>query len=106
MLEFNVCVFPPNIPKFETQCPCVTFVSSTLFGEYHSLTDVIFQHVIETWTANQVPIASFEHLWLIKSFSIIIYRNVISLTLNSETKEFLDAKGINDLLNMVNYFYG
>ncbi|XP_024880862.1 leukotriene A-4 hydrolase-like [Temnothorax curvispinosus] len=100
--QLNVCVLPPNIPEFDMQCPLMTLVSSNLFGGGHYMIHTIIQNIVESWIGRIVVIANFQHLWLIKSLSTFIYRDFIKY-FNIEMQEFLEKKGMNNLINMVNY---
>ncbi|XP_071639405.1 leukotriene A-4 hydrolase-like [Temnothorax longispinosus] len=99
--EVNVCVLPSNVPKFDMQCPHMTFVSSTsLQGRYFMISTIV-QNIIETWIGKIVPIKDFEDLWLIKGLSTFIYRNSINNVIhNNDIREFLEIKAINNVLNM------
>ncbi|XP_071643991.1 leukotriene A-4 hydrolase-like [Temnothorax longispinosus] len=68
LIPFNICVLPPNMPEFDMQCPCVTFVSSTVLEDHYSMINTIVQNIIESWIKRIVTIANFQHLWLIYSY--------------------------------------
>ncbi|XP_071576886.1 leukotriene A-4 hydrolase-like [Temnothorax nylanderi] len=99
--QLNVCVLPPNMPEFDMQCPLMTLVSSNLLSGDFSMINTIVQNILESWMGRLVAIANFQHLWLIKSLSTFIYRDFIKY-FNIEMQEFLEKKGMNNLINMVN----
>ncbi|XP_071639613.1 leukotriene A-4 hydrolase-like isoform X1 [Temnothorax longispinosus] len=99
--KVNVCVLPPNVPKFDMQIPDMTFVSSTLLGGHYSMIDTIVQNIIESWIGRIVPIKDFKDLWLIKGLSTFIYRNPINnIIADEDIRDFLKIKGINNVLKM------
>lgn len=103
IVEHNICVLPPNIPEFQVEYPCVTFVSSTLLDGDYSLISTIFPNICQSWVGNLITCANFEHFWLTKSFSIFIYGKIMGSIFGLKMKQFLEEKIIIDLRTKVNY---
>ncbi|KYM96028.1 Leukotriene A-4 hydrolase [Cyphomyrmex costatus] len=76
--EFNICVLPSNIPEIELQCRTMIFVSSTLLDEDPIfMCDTIARKIAQSWAGGLVTCRNFQHLWLIKSFSIFISSKIL-----------------------------
>ncbi|KYM98320.1 Leukotriene A-4 hydrolase, partial [Cyphomyrmex costatus] len=76
--EFNICVLPSNIPEIELQCRTMIFVSSTLLDEDPIfMYDTIARKIAQNWAGSLVTCKNFQHLWLIKSFSIFISSEIL-----------------------------
>ena len=73
---YDICVLPPSIAHFEIECPCVTFISSTLLGGDECYMSSLARNISQSWAGNLVTCSNYEHLWLNKSFSIFIYRKI------------------------------
>jgi len=74
-------VLPPSVSHFEIECPHLMFVSPTLIGGDWSLISSIARNISQNWTGILVTCANFEHLWLNKSFSMYICKEILYILL-------------------------
>ncbi|XP_071639626.1 leukotriene A-4 hydrolase-like [Temnothorax longispinosus] len=100
--RYDICVLPPSIAHFEIECPCVQFISPTLFHGDLSCISFFARTISQSWAGNLVTCSSYEHLWLNKSFSIFISRRILGkLLIHEDVESFLRRKGLIELNNLV-----
>ncbi|XP_071580344.1 leukotriene A-4 hydrolase-like [Temnothorax nylanderi] len=101
--KYDICVLPPSIAHFEIECPCVTFISSTLLGGDRSYVgDSLARNISQSWAGNLVTCSNYEHLWLNKSLSIFISRKIKRAMLYHEDIDvFLQREGAKNLNSLV-----
>ncbi|XP_018397684.1 PREDICTED: leukotriene A-4 hydrolase-like [Cyphomyrmex costatus] len=86
--EYNICVLPSNIPEIELQCRTMIFVSSTLLDEDPVfMYNTIARKIAQSWAGGLVTCKNFQHLWLIKGFSIFISSEILQSKYLPETDE-------------------
>ncbi|XP_024871216.1 leukotriene A-4 hydrolase-like isoform X2 [Temnothorax curvispinosus] len=103
--KYDICVLPPSIAHFKIECPCVTFISSTILGEDRTRLSKFALNISQCWAGNLVTCSNYEHLWLNRSFSNFIGRKIYCRILQDceAMQSFLDKIGIRALKNMVKY---
>ncbi|XP_071580345.1 leukotriene A-4 hydrolase-like [Temnothorax nylanderi] len=101
--KYDICVLPPSIAHFEIECPCVTFISSTLLGgDLSYIGYSLARNISQSWAGNLVTCENYEHLWLNKSFSLFISRKIKREMLHHENIDvFLQREGANNLDSLV-----
>ncbi|KYQ56564.1 Leukotriene A-4 hydrolase, partial [Trachymyrmex zeteki] len=101
--KYNICVLPPNIPEIELQCLSMIFVSSMLLNEdLFTICSTVAQKVAQSWAGGLVTCENFQHLWLNKSFSTFISREIIHRMYNQHLFHyeisFLERKTISNMI--------
>ncbi|XP_018407003.1 PREDICTED: leukotriene A-4 hydrolase-like, partial [Cyphomyrmex costatus] len=105
--EFNICVLPSNIPEIELQCRTMIFVSSTLLDEDPIfMCDTIARKIAQSWAGGLVTCRNFQHLWLIKSFSIFISSKILEFRYRPMIQMMFMRKRIFYDLNVKMRLYG
>ncbi|XP_071629017.1 leukotriene A-4 hydrolase-like [Temnothorax longispinosus] len=104
--RYDICVLPPSIAHFKIECPCVTFISSTILGGDRTRLSKFALNISQCWAGNLVTCSNYEHLWLNRSFSNFIGRKIYCRILQDceAMQSFLDKIGIRDLKNMIEKF--
>ncbi|XP_071580601.1 leukotriene A-4 hydrolase-like [Temnothorax nylanderi] len=101
--RYDICVLPPSIAHFEIECPCVTFISSTLLGgDLSYIGYSLARNISQSWAGNLVTCENYEHLWLNKSFSLFISRKIRRNVLYHDRIDvFLQREGLENLNSLV-----
>ncbi|XP_025074290.1 leukotriene A-4 hydrolase-like isoform X1 [Pogonomyrmex barbatus] len=95
----NICVLPSSISLFEVESPFLILVPPTILDGDNSLFAIVMKSIPYKWTGSIVTCTNYEDLWLNKSFSLFIWRKIVNIMFGNEVKEFLEMKGISDLIN-------
>ncbi|XP_071580600.1 leukotriene A-4 hydrolase-like isoform X2 [Temnothorax nylanderi] len=101
--RYDICVLPPSIAHFEIECPCVTFISSTLLGGDRSYVSYsLARNISQSWAGNFVTCENYQHLWLNKSLSIFISRKIQrSVLYHEDIDVFLQREEVKNLNKLV-----